>query len=285
MGIPYGVSSMVAPLQEVLVHEPGPAFGAAFDNPAYGYLHPVDLGIAAKEHAGLCDLLVSLGVTVHHLGSDAPYADMVYTYDPALVTRDGAILLRSGKPERIGEEDVLGDWFRAAGVPIVGRIAAPGTADGGDIFWLDEETLCVGRTLRTNQAGIDQLTEMVSESVYTFDVAYDAGPTECLHLLSTISMVRDDLAVVDLRRLPVGLYSLLAERGVEMIPVPDDEIDSLGPNVLAVRPGVAVLLQGNPGTKAALQAAGVEVHEFAGREVAVNGSGGPTCLTRPLLRA
>jgi len=117
------------------------------------------------------------------------------------------------------------------------------------------------------------------------DVAYDAGPAECLHLLSTISMVRDDLAVVDLKRLPAGLYALLVEHGVELIPIPDGEIPSLGPNVLAVRPGVAVILEGNPGTKAALEAAGVEVHEFAGAEIAVNGSGGPTCLTRPLLRA
>ncbi len=285
MAVPYGVSSMVASLQHVLVQEPRAAFGVAYDNPAYGYLHPVNLGIAAKEHMGLCDLLESLGVTVHNLASDAPFADMVYTYDPALVTRDGAILLRSGKPERVGEEDVLAKWFEENGIPIVGRIDAPGTVDGGDIFWLTDDILCVGRTLRTNQAGIDRLTELVGERVFTFDVAYDAGPAECLHLLSTISMVREDLAVVDLQRLPAGLYSLLLEHDVEMIPIPDEEIDSLGPNVLAVRPGVAVLLEGNPGTKAALEAAGVEVHEFAGGEIAVNGSGGPTCLTRPLLRA
>ena len=181
MAVPYGVSSMVASLQHVLVQEPRDAFGAAFDNPAYGYLHPVNLDVASKEHVGLCELLGSLGVTVHHLGSDAPFADMVYTYDPALVTRDGAILLRSGKAERVGEEDVLAEWFADNGIPIVGRIEAPGTADGGDIFWLTDDILCVGRTLRTNQAGIDQLTAMVSETVRVFDVAFDAGPAECLH--------------------------------------------------------------------------------------------------------
>jgi len=276
---------MVASLQHVLVQDPRDAFGSAFENPAYGYLHQVNLDVAAKEHIGLCELLESLEVNVHHLASDAPFADMVYTYDPALVTRGGAILLLSGKPERVGEEDVLAEWFEENSIPIVGRIESPGTADGGDIFWLTDDILCVGRTLRTNQAGIDQLTALVDEQVHVFDVAYDAGPAECLHLLSTISMVRDDLAVVDLKRLPAGLYSLLVEHGVEMIQIPDDEIESLGPNVLAVRPGVAVLLEGNPGTKSALEAAGVEVHEFSGGEVAVNGSGGPTCLTRPLLRA
>lgn len=285
MAVPYGVASMVAPLHHVLVHEPGEAFGSAFDNPAYGYLRPVNLDAAVKEHMALCELLESLGVTVHHLRSDATYADLVYTYDPALVTQHGAILLRPGKAERLGEEGELENWFRANGIPIVGRIEAPGTADGGDIFWLAEDILCVGRSLRTNQAGIDQLTELVAERVHVFDVAYDAGPAECLHLLSTISMVRDDLAVVDLKRLPAGLYSLLLEHGVELIAVPDGEIGSLGPNVLAVRPGVVVLLEGNPGTRAALEAAGVEVHEFAGGDIAVNGSGGPTCLTRPLHRA
>lgn len=285
MGVPYGVASMVAPLRSVLVQGPRQAFGAAFDDPAYGYLHPVNLDVAAKEHRELCELLASLGVTVHQLDSDASFADMVYTYDPALVTREGAILLRSGKAPRLGEETVLGDWFVANDIPIVGQIAAPGTVDGGDVFWLDESTLCIGRTLRTNQSGIDQLAAMVGETVHVFDVAYDAGPAACLHLLSTISMVREDLAVVDLKRLPAGLYSLLVERSVELVPIPDEEIASLGPNVLAVRSGVAVILAGNPGTKAALQAAGVEVHEFAGGEIAVNGSGGPTCLTRPLLRA
>ncbi|NND02920.1 MAG: arginine deiminase, partial [Acidimicrobiia bacterium] len=207
MAVPYGVSSMVASLQHVLVQSPRHAFGDAFNDPAYGYLHPVNLDVAAKEHIGLCELLEALGVTVHNLASDAPFADMVYTYDPALITRDGAILLRPGKSERVGEEDVLGAWFEANGIPIVGRIEAPGTADGGDIFWLTDDILCVGRTLRTNQVGIDQLADMVSEKVHVFDVAYDAGPAECLHLLSTISMVREDLAVVDLKRLPAGLYS------------------------------------------------------------------------------
>lgn len=285
MTVDYGVASMVAPLRSVLVQAPQHAFATAYETPSYGYLHPVDIEVAAKEHEAFCELLTSLGVTVHELGSDAPFADMVYTYDPSLMTRAGAILLRSGKPERVGEEHVHQKWYEANGIPVIGAIEAPGTADGGDIFWLTEDILCVGRTLRTNQAGIDQLAELVSEDVQVFDVAYDAGPGECLHLLSTISMIRDDLAVVDLKRLPVGLHALLEARGVELIAVPEGEIASLGPNVLAVSPDISVILDGNPGTKAAIESAGVTVHEFSGGEIAINGSGGPTCLTRPLLRA
>lgn len=284
MPVPFGVSSMVAPLRHVLVQRPTDAFGSAFDDPACGYLAPVDLEIARKEHALFCELLASLGSTVHQLDADSPYPDQIYTYDPALVTDDGAVLLRSGKPGRRGEEDIMRSWFEASGIPITGRISAPGTVDGGDVFWLQSDLMCVGRSLRTNQAGIDQLRAMVPGELLAFDVPYDAGPAACLHLMSTISLVCEDLAVVDSRRLPAGLYSLLGESGIRLIEVPDQELESLGCNVLAVSPGVAVVVDGNPETRRALDGHGVEVHAFAGQQIAINGTGGPTCLTRPVQR-
>jgi len=282
--VDFGVSSMVAPLREVLVHQPGSAFAAAFDEPAHGYRHPVDVDLARKEHAAFVELLESLHVNVHLLGDEVSGPDAIYQYDPSLVTRRGAILLRSGKSTRRGEEDVQAEWYQQNGIPIVGRIEAPGTVDGGDAFWLDEKTLCVGRTLRTNNAGIEQLTALVDETVHVFDMPYDAGPEECLHLLSVISPVSERLAVAELERLPVGLYQLCVDRGVELIPIPSGEIGSLGCNVLAVRPDVVVILEGNPETRRLLEARGVEVHTFSGQEICLNGSGGPTCLTRPIHR-
>jgi dimethylargininase len=285
MTIPYGAQSAVAPLRHVLVHPPHESFGSAFDDPRHGYREPVDLPLARKEHDAFSNLLRELGVIVHELESDSTSPDIIYQYDPALVTDAGAILLRSGKPTRQGEEELVARWFAAAGIPIVGRIEAPGTVDGGDVFWLRPDLLCVGRTLRTNQAGIDQLAELVEGRIEVFDMPYDAGEAECLHLMSCISPIADDLVVVELERLPSGLYRLLQDMDIEMIPVPRVEVDTLACNVLAVRPRVAVMLEGNPLTRAELERRGVQVHTYVGSQICLNGSGGPTCLTRPVHRA
>jgi N-dimethylarginine dimethylaminohydrolase len=280
----FGAASMTAPLREVLVKRPGPAFGRAFDDPAHGFLRPVDLPRAQREHAGLVATLEGLGVTASILDAETDSPDLVYTYDPALVTGRGALLLRSGKENRRGEEEVLGGWFLDHGIPVAGRIEAPGTVDGGDVFWLRPGLACVGRTLRTNAEGIRQLTALLDDEVRVFDVPYWNGPAELVHLLSVISPVADDLAVVYPRLLPAGLWDLLGDLGIATIAVPDDEYPTLGCNVLAVRPRVVVVAEGNPGTAAALRDAGCEVHAFPAGEIGVNGGGGPTCLTRPVLR-
>lgn len=281
----FGAQSMTAPLRDVLVKRPGAAFGSAFDDAAAGFRHPVDLANAKREHDGLVDLLVGLGVRVHELGIETDSPDLVYTFDPLLVTDAGAIPLRSGKPGRIGEERALEVWTQAQGIPTIGRIVAPETVDGGDTFWLRPDLFCIGRSLRTNRVGAEQLSALVGGDVRIFDLPYADGPSELLHLLSVISPISDDLAVVDLARLPVGLFELLRECGVELLPVPAEEIATLGCNILAVRPGVVVMLDGSPRTARALRDRGCEVHTFPGEEICLNGSGGPTCVTRPILRA
>jgi N-dimethylarginine dimethylaminohydrolase len=281
----FGAQSMTAPLRDVLVQRPGAAFGAAFADPAHGFLHPVDLDLARREHDAFADLLARLGVRVHELGAVATrHPDLVYAFDPLLVTDRGSIALRSGKPTRRGEEVEIEAWLTARGVPTLGRIAAPGTVDGGDTFWLRPDLLCVGRTLRTNGEGVRQLAGLVGDDVRVFDVPYWRGDAELIHLLSVVSPVADDLAVVYLPLLPVGLWELLGDLGIRMVPVPDEEFRTLGCNVLAVRPGVCVVADGNPATRRALEAAGCDVHAYPAFEIGTNGSGGPTCLTRPLLR-
>jgi N-dimethylarginine dimethylaminohydrolase len=280
----FGAQSMTADLREALVKRPGPAFGRAFEDPAHGFLRPVDLARAQLEHDGLVEALDSLGVAIRSLEQETDDPDLVYTFDPLLISNGGAIPLRPGKPNRENEPAVLEAWTTAAGIPTAGRIEAPGTIEGGDTFWLRPDLLCIGRTLRTNDAGARQLAEIVGGDVQIFDVPYWRGPAELVHLLSVVSPIADDLAVVFLPLLPVGLWELLRETGVRLVDVPEEEYSTLGCNVLAVRPGVVIVADGNPVTRRGLEAAGCEVHAIPLGEVGENGSGGPTCLTRPILR-
>lgn len=280
----YGAQSMTAPLREVVLRAPGPGFGRAFDDPAHGFLHAVDLELARRQHAALCELLERLGVRVHVLDDDGLGPDSVYVFDPLLISDRGAIPLRSGKETRRGEEAALEAWTEAAGIPTLGRIVAPGTVDGGDTFWLRPDLMVIGRSLRTNRAGAEQLAQIVGGRVEIVDMSYWHGPGEVLHLLSVISPIADDLAVVYPELLPASLHELLDDLGVRTIAVEDAEFDSLGCNVLAVRPGVVIVAAGNPRISAQMAKAGCEVHTFDASEIGVNGSGGPTCLTRPVLR-
>ncbi|MBI2775758.1 MAG: hypothetical protein HYX57_00620 [Chloroflexi bacterium] len=281
----YGAQSMTAPLLDVLVKRPGPAFGAAFGDPAHGFLHPVDLELARREHAEFVELLGGLGPRVHVLEAEIASPDLLYTFDPLLVADAGAIPLRPGKPNRLPEPAVIEAWTIAAGIPTAGRIEAPGTIEGGDTFWLRPDLFCIGRTLRTNSAGVEQLAAIVGGDVRVFDVPYWRGPAELVHLLSVISPLADDLAVVFEPLLPVGLWELCNDLGIRLIPVPAEEFPTLGCNVLAVAPGVVIAAEGNPATAAAMAAAGCEVHTYPATEIGINGSGGPTCMTRPILRA
>lgn len=280
----FGGQSMTAPLREALLKSPGPAFGKAFDNPAHGFLHACDFDVACREHAAFAELLSTLGTEVSFLEDEIDSPDLLYTFDPLLVTDRGAIPLRPGKPNRLPEPAVLEGWTASHGIPTVGRILAPGTIEGGDTFWLRPDLFCIGRTLRTNQSGADQLAALVGGDVRIFDVPYWKGDAELVHLMSVISPIADDIAVVYLPLLPVGLWQLLQELEYRLVEVPDEEYPTLGCNVLAVRPGVVVAAEGNPVTASRMADLGVEVHTYAATEIGINGSGGPTCMTRPILR-
>lgn len=280
----WGSGSMTAPLREVLVHRPAAAFGAAFDNPAHGFRHPVDLLTAQREHDAYVELLARLGVTVHHLDAETDDPDLVYSFDPLLVTDAGSITLRPRKPNRAGEPALVEAWTLSHGIPIHGRIEPLGTVEGGDTLWLRPDLFCIGRSLRTNDAGARQLAALIEADVRIFDLPYWRGPDELVHLLSVVSPVTDQLAVVYPPLLPAGLWDLLAELAIATIAVPDDEYETLGCNILAVRPGVLVMAEGNPQTRGALESAGCEVHTYPATEIGLNGSGGPTCMSLPLLR-
>jgi len=278
----YGVNSMVGRLARVAVRPPSPRG----DYVVAHWAEPLDLDLLARQHAEFIALLESLGCGVEVLPAQEDMPDAIFTYDPAFVVPSGIIELRGAKEVRKGEPPLLTVQLEDLGIPVAGRLTAPATADGGDMFWLDATTLAVGRTYRTNQAAHDQLRailEPIGVTVETFDLPHDMGPDYCLHLMSVVSPVRENLAVVYERLAPVALLQALAVRGIETINVPDEDYVSLGCNILAVAPGVVVIAEGNNATIAKLRDHGVEVHTYAASEIN-KGEGGPTCLTRPLLR-
>jgi dimethylargininase len=189
---------------------------------------------------------------------------------------------------RAAEPAYLGTALQASGVPVVARLIGDARADGGDFIWLDEHTVLAGRSYRTNAEGLRQLTEVFAAEgtdLSSVDLPHDRGPGHVLHLMSLISPVASDLAVVYPPLAPVALMQMLAERGIRVVPVDADEYETMGCNVLAVEPRLVVMVNGNPRTRAALEAAGCEVHQYDGSEISVKGDGGPTCLTAPIWRA
>ena len=233
----------------------------------------------------LCEVLAEAGAEVILAQGEPGNPDAIYAYDPLLVGEQGAVLLRPGKDGRLGEPGALEADLERAGVPIAARIEAPGTIDGGDTLWLDRKTLLVGRGYRTNAAGVEQLQAAFPDAeVLSYDLPHWNGRSEVMHLMSLISPLDRDLALVYPRLAPVRLVELLAERGIEIVEVPDDEFETMGPNVLALGPRRALALEGNDETRRRMEAAGVTVVTYKGDEISRKGDGGPTCLTRPILR-
>jgi N-dimethylarginine dimethylaminohydrolase len=273
---------MVAPLTRVAVRPPS----LRGDYAVAHWAQPLDGALLVEQHAAFVALLERLGCGVEVLQPTDDMPDACFTYDPAFVIPSGVIELRGAKAVRAGEPPLLTADLEALGVPVVGRLTGDATADGGDMFWLDESTLAVGRSYRTNAAAIEQLRPMLAAdgvSIEVFDLPHDLGPEFCLHLMSVVSPVREDLAVVFERLAPIALLQALASRGIEYVAVPEEDYLSLGCNVLAVRPGVVVMAKGNDATAALLRNRGVEVHFYEASEIN-KGEGGPTCLTRPVKR-
>lgn len=280
----YGAQSMVAPLRRVAMRRPDESFAA--DPRVWHYTDRPDAAAAAVEHDALAAMLEEDGVEiVWHMDPLPDHADAIFVHDPVLVTDRGTILLRMGKPLRRGEEAPLAATLEAAGVPIAGVIEPPGIVEGGDLLWLDHDTLAAGHGFRTNGSGLDQLRSLLpGVEVIPVPLPWHLGPEACLHLMSVISLVDDDLAVAHRPLLPVPFVELLAARGCELIDVPAAELETQAPNVLATAPRRCIMLRGNPQTEKALIEAGCDVRTYVGDEITLKAEGGATCLTRPILR-
>jgi N-dimethylarginine dimethylaminohydrolase len=279
----YGVRSMSAPLRRVLLRRPA----VSGDFAAADWRLP-DPGLLARQHERLGQLLTDLGCEVEVADAVDGLVDATYIRDPGLVTSRGGVLFQMAKPARQAEPGHLGDALAACGVPVIARLAGAARTDGGDHIWLDEQTLVSGRSYRTNADALHQLAGILAAegaSLRSVDLPHDHGPGHVLHLMSFISPLADDLALVYPPLAPVALMQTLAERGITVVAVPDDEYLTMACNVLAVAPRLLVMLDGNPATRAALERHGCQVHVYDGSEISLKGDGGPTCLTMPLWRS
>lgn len=252
------------------------------------YLGKPDLHIAIEEYTLFEQILKDNGANVFYLPEeDRVNMDSIYCRDAAIATNAGMIICTMGKMGRIYEPEAEKKAFIANGIEILGEIKAPGTVEGGDVAWLDEHTLAVGHTYRTNPEGIRQLTTLLQPlgvTVITVALPHYKGPSDVFHLMSVLSPVDNNLLVVYSPLIPIVFRNLLLEKGFQLVEVPDEEFDSMGCNVLALAPRVCLMVKGNPVTKSRLEAAGCTVLEYKGEEISVKGGGGPTCLTRPFHR-
>jgi N-dimethylarginine dimethylaminohydrolase len=252
------------------------------------YLGKPDINIALEEYNAFEQILKDNGAEVLYLPQDDTVnMDSIYCRDAAIATDKGMIICNMGKEGRIKEPAAEQRAFEANGIPVLGVITAPGTVEGGDVAWLDNKTLAVGHTYRTNEEGIRQLTTLLAPlgvSVMSVPMPHYKGPSDVFHLMSVLSPVDSNLAVVYSPLIPIVFRNELIARGYELVEVPDEEFDSMGCNVLALAPRVCLMVKGNPITKSRLEKAGCKVIEYKGEEISVKGGGGPTCLTRPVMR-
>jgi N-dimethylarginine dimethylaminohydrolase len=289
---PFGCRSMVAPIRRLLLKHARDAFG---DQPAcvirwtgHGFLECPDYDGAVREYDAFASLLAEHIPDIGYLpaGSDTNL-DSIYVHDPVIVTDRGAILGRMGKPAREREPDEIEAYLSRIELPVAGRIEPPGLLEGGDVLWIDERAVAIGEGYRTNAEGIRQFRALVGDEVEVVPVGLPGwhGPESCLHLMSMISLIDDDLAVVYSRLMPVPFRRWLMDRGIRLVEVAEEEFHTLGCNVLAIAPRLCVMMDDNPRTRQHLEREGATVLVFSGREICLKGEGGPTCLTRPLLRA
>ena len=287
-----GGQSDVGKLRRVAVKHARDAFGdaVAVDRQwrDLRYLARPDVTAAWAEYEHFLALLEAAGVDTLRLPPDHTVGlDSLYARDVSIVCDRGVILCNMGKPQRRTEPAAQEAAFRAAGIPIRGRITGDGTVEGGDVCWIDERTLAVGRGYRTNDAGIRQLRELVRgcvDEVVVVPLPHWRGPEDVFHLMSIVSPIDCHLFLVYAPLIPVPFREALLARGIELVEVAEPEFQTLGCNVLALAPREVLMVTGNRETRARLERTGVTVREFAGREICLKGGGGPTCLTRPLTR-
>jgi N-dimethylarginine dimethylaminohydrolase len=287
-------NSMVGDLQSVLVCSPPSAGWSEHGTDvreswqSLGFRHSPDSEKAQSQHDALVRELEAAGAKVIHLPASAELSlDAVYTHDASFATDFGLIVMNPGKKSRIPEGKLHGSFCQTLGIPTFAEIKAPGTTEAGDILWLDSKTLLIGNGYRTNADGIAPMRALLAPkgiSVLSAPLPYGTGPSACLHLMSLVSLLDEKIALVDLPWLAVETVELLKSRGFSFIEIEYSERDSIACNVLSLGSKRLLAIEENSKTNAKLTHAGFDVRTFPGAELCINGGGGPTCLTRPLLR-
>ena len=287
----FGAENRAFALKRVIMRAPGPAMAKA--DPAKWHYGPgFDPARAAAQHQALAQIVAASGAEIHWLDSaDDGLSDAVFVQDPSFVTRAGAVILNMGKALRRGEPALHRTAYARLGVPVIGALSGDATAEAGDMVWIDPQNLAVGRGTRTNTAGIAALAAILAPhgiAVHGFDLPYWQGPEACLHLMSLISPLAEKMALIHAPLFPVALWEELTARGWTLLHAPEEEFmasNGLNLNVLMLKPKDVVMVDGFPQTRALMEAAGCRVQVFQGDALCIACEGGPTCLTRPVLRA
>ena len=287
----FGCQNMTDPIRSVIVKHPENAYISQSDvdeqAPKLNYFGTPKFDDALNDFNKFIDLLISFGSEIHFLPKNNNTAlDSIYTRDTSIITDRGAIICNMGKKDRIKEPVAISKYLESINIPIIGEIKDPGTLEGGDVVWIDESTIAIGEGYRTNSNAIEQLKKLLNQNIEIISVPLPhwTGPEDCLHLMSNLSPIREKLFLVYPKLLPVRFIKYLNEREIKLIDVPDEEYQSMGCNVLALDSNTAIMVEGNPITKSRLESEGIKVLTYPGNEISVKGTGGPTCLTRPLLR-
>ena len=284
---------MVNSVKRILLKHPRDAFLSQqkinSESKKLNYPSTPDLDLAIKQYDLFVKLIKSFGSEVYFLPADNNTSlDSIYTHDPCTMTNNGLIVCNMGKLERSTEPDHLKRFFQSINIPIIGKIESPGTLEGGDIVWINKHTVAVGEGYRSNSEGINQFKKLLgkqAKEIIPVALPHWEGPNDCLHLMSNLSPIDENLFLVYSRLLPVSFIKYLLDYKIKLIEVPDEEYYSMGCNVLAMGKGKVIMLEGNPITQKRLEAEGVKVKTYNGSEISIKGAGGPTCLTRPFLRS
>ena len=283
---------MIDPIKKIILKHPKEAFinqkkiNKEFNT--LNFTEAPNFNESLNEYESFIKILDSFGIKKYFLKkNDSTSIDSIYTHDPLVITNKGVVLCNMGKVNRISESKAIKEFLIELKIPILGEITSPGKLEGGDIVWINKKTIAVGTGYRTNNEGIKQLKQILSntvERIISVPLPHWNGPNDCLHLMSNLSPIDNDLFLIYSRLLPVQFLEQLQKYNIGLINVPDKEYYTMGCNVLALAPRKVVMLKGNPITKKKLEAENVEVLTYKGTEISLKGSGGPTCLTKPFLR-
>lgn len=284
----FGCQSMMGKIERLLLKHPRDAFiseeNVRVQWEELDYSSEPNYEVAIREYERFVELLENHIPEISYLPqSEQVGLDSIYVHDPVIVTRRGAILCRMGKELRRHEPSAVGDFLPGLGIPILGAITGDGRLEGGDVVWINERTLAVGTGERTNGEGIRQLKHLTADLID--ELVEVPLPDSAMHLMSLMSFIDYDLAMINAKLLPAHFGKWLLSRGIKLLEVPDSEYERQSCNILAIAPRKCLILSGNPQTKQILRDEGVEVREYDGEEISLKGTGGPTCLTRPLFRA
>jgi len=288
----YGCRSMVGKIKSILLKHPREAFISEENIRSQwselNYASEPDYKKTLEEYEEFVDILKKEIPKIYFLPrGEKTGLDSIYVHDPVLITERGAVLCNMGKEQRKGEPEAAGDFLRELNIPILGSIAGEGKLEGGDVVLLEEHTMAVGLGYRTNEDGIRQLKELTSDFIdefYVVPLPHWEGKSGVMHLMSLISPVDYNMAVVYSRLLPVPFREWLLKKEIKLVEIPDSEFGSMAANILALGPRRCLTLSGSPLTREILNNEGIEVLEYRGEEISLKGQGGPTCLTRPLYR-